>query len=75
MLVVQIATQRAKLIGARAQITALNVQQAYSGTSVQQTVSALSVAKRRVDNVASKIYQQGDGGLGDRKSVGEGKSG
>ena len=69
MLVVQIATQRAKLIGARAQITALNVQQAYSGTSVQQTVSALSVAKRRVDNVASKIYQQGDGGLGAIASV------
>lgn len=69
MLVVQIATQRATLIGARAQITALNVQQAYSGTSVQQTVSALSVAKRRVDNVASKIYQQGDGGLGAIASV------
>jgi len=69
MLVVQIATQRAALIGARAQITALNVQQAYSGTSVQQTVSALSVAKRRVDNVASKIYQQGDGGLGAIASV------
>ena len=64
MLVVQVATQRATLVGARAQITALNVQEAYSGTSVQQTVSALSVAKRRVDNVANKIYQQGDGGLG-----------
>jgi len=64
LLVVRIATQQARLVGARAQITALNVQEAYSGTSVQQTVNALSAAKRRVDNVANKIYQQGDGGLG-----------
>ncbi len=64
LVVIQIATQRAKLVGARSLITALNVEAAYSGTNVQQTINAMSVTKRKVDNVASKIYQQGDGGLG-----------
>ena len=64
LIVVQIATQRATLVGARSLITALNVEAAYSGTNVQQTINEMSATKRKVDNVASKIYQQGDGGLG-----------
>jgi len=69
LVVVEIATQQSKLVGARSLITALNVEAAYSGTNVQQTINAMSATKRKVDNVASKIYQQGDGGLGALASV------
>ena len=69
LLVVRIANERTKLVTARASITALNIQAVYSSSSVQQTVSALSTTKRRVDNVANQIYQQGDGGLGVLASV------
>ena len=61
---VRIATARTKLVTARALITALNVEAVYSSSSVQQTVSTMSSTKKRVDRVASQIYQQGDGGLG-----------
>jgi cell wall-associated NlpC family hydrolase len=69
LLVVRIATTRTKLVTARALITALNVQAVYSSSSVHDTLNAMSTTKKRVDRVASQIYQQGDGGLGAIASV------